>query len=85
MVLLLSCLCVQGAVYRITGVKLGSGGKWHFEGGSTINGRYVGGQYASYAHVRAFSKLSTSRRYAVPPAVRRSQRIDLRRRPISRR
>ena len=53
--------------------------------GSTINGRSVAGQYASYAHVRAFSKLSTNRRYAVPPAVRRSQRIDLRRRPISRR
>jgi len=83
MVLLLSCLCVQGAVYRITGVKLGSGGKWHFERGSTINGRSVAGDYASYVAVRAFSKLSTNRRYAVPPAVRRSQRIDLRRRPIS--
>ncbi|HIG81837.1 MAG TPA: hypothetical protein EYQ62_09375 [Verrucomicrobiales bacterium] len=85
MVLLLSCLCVQGTVYRITGVKLGSGGKWYFEGGSTKNGRSVGGQFASYAEVRAFSKLSTNRRYAVPAAVRRSQRIDLRRRPISRR
>jgi hypothetical protein len=85
MFLLLSCLCVQGAVYRITGVKLGSGGKWHFEGGSTINGRYVGGQFASKVQVRAFSKLSTNRRYAAPPAVRRSQRIDLRRREVIRR
>jgi hypothetical protein len=86
MVLLLSCLCVQGAVYRITGVKLGSGGKWHFEAGSTINGRSVGGQFASNIQVRAFSRMSTIRRYAVPAAVvRRSQRIDLRRRPSFRR
>jgi hypothetical protein len=52
---------------------------------STINGRTVAGQFASYAEVCAFSRLSNTRRYAVPAAVRRSQRIDLRRRPISRR
>jgi hypothetical protein len=45
----------------------------------------VAGQFASYAEVRAFSRLSTNRRDAVPAAVRRSQRIDLRRRSISRR
>ena len=87
MVLLLSCLCVQGTVYRITGILPPSGeaSNSRFAAGSTINGRSVGGQFASYVQVRAFSKLSTNRRDAVPPAVRRSQRIDLRRRPISRR
>ena len=53
--------------------------------GSTINGRSVAGQFASYAEVRAFSRLSNTRRDAVPAAVRRSRRIDLRRRSISRR
>ncbi len=87
MVLLLSCLCVQGAEYRITGIRpaTGEGKRPTFLGGSSINGKWVGGQYATKVQVRAFSKLSTNRRYAVPPAVRRSQRIDLRRRPISRR
>jgi hypothetical protein len=89
MVLLLSCLCVQGAVYRITGIDPPSGkssnSRSRFAAGSTINGRSKGGQFASYVQVRAFSRLSNTRRYAVPAAVRRSQRIDLRRRPISRR
>ena len=53
--------------------------------GSTINGRSVAGQFASYAEVCAFSRLSNARRYAVPSAVRRSQRIDLRRREVIRR
>ena len=90
MVLLLSCLCVQGAVYRITGIdppnsSEGANARFRFAGGSTINGQTVGGRYASKEEVRAFSKISTNRRYAVPAAVRRSARIDLRRRPISRR
>jgi hypothetical protein len=87
MVLLLSCLCVQGAVYRITGIRspIGKANNSTFMPGSTINGRSMGGKFASYAQVRAFSRLSNNRRYAVPTTVRRSQRIDLRRRPISRR
>jgi hypothetical protein len=87
MVLLLSCLCVQGAVYRITGFRppASEGKRPTFMGGSSIDGKWVGGQFASYVQVRAFSRLSNTRRYAVPAAVRRSQRIDLRRRPISRR
>jgi hypothetical protein len=52
--------------------------------GSTINVRSVAGQFASYAEVRAFSRLSNTRRHAVSAAVRRSQRFDLRRRSISR-
>jgi len=85
MVLLLSCLCVQGAVYRITGFRppTDPSKRPTFMGGSSIDGKWVGGQFASKVHVRALSRLSTNRRYAVPPAVRRSQRIDLRRRPIS--
>jgi hypothetical protein len=87
LVMMISCLCVQGAVYRITGIRppTGDGTRSTFMGGSSIDGKWVGGQFASYAQVRAFSKLSTNRRYAVPAAVRRSARIDLRRRPISRR
>lgn len=87
LVLVLSCACVQGAVYRITGIAppTGNGTRYTFMGGSSIDGKWVGGRFVSYAQMRAFSKLSTNRRYAVPAAQRRSQRLDLRRRAIIRR
>ena len=82
--LLISSTLVGGAEYRITGILPASGGgpnpMARFAAGSTINGRPVGGQFASRAQARAFIRLSTSRRYALPATIQRSQRLDLRRR-----
>ena len=82
--LLVSCTLVGGAEYRITGILPASGGGPNpmprFAAGSTINGQPVGGQFASRAQARAFIRLSTSRRYALPATIQRSQRLNLRRR-----
>ena len=70
--------------YRITGITwygTGSSARPKFNAGSTLNGKTVGGQYASYVQARAFTRMNLRLGLRVPRGTPPVQlyRMDLRR------